>query len=241
MIKPGLGSCARAPGVGIRRLGLRLFGIISLLSTPLWAQLSSDLDDSKFYAESKQVNQFFRRFNGEEDERGNRFYPDDKLYRSVKLRKRYLATLFDESNTGMSSEAKVEFARYVLDKNENTVLNFHGPNWFSEVEATFALKGKEIPVTLFMKLEKDHLGHKWVVEKVYVEFFNSYFKRDTTLIGKFIHPMSHELDFMTLRKAFSYNDSVSQFTEKKFVPDHLSLFLYEVKNGNLKFQYSRIG
>ena len=66
--------------------------------------------------------------------------------------------------------------------------------------------------------------------------FEPYFKRDTTQVGKFLHPLSHELDFMNLRKAFNNKDSVSQFTVKRFVPDHLSVFLYEVKKGNLKFK-----
>lgn len=65
--------------------------------------------------------------------------------------------------------------------------------------------------------------------------FEPYFKRDTTKVGKFLHPLSHELDFMNLRKAFNNKDSVSQFTVKRFVPDHLSVFLYEIKKGNLKF------
>src|SRR5689334_12532134 len=137
MICLGL-AFAKAQGVGVRRLGLRLFGIVSLLSTPLWAQLATDLgDESKLYAESKQVNQFFRRFNGEEDEKGKRYNPSDKLYRSQKLRKKYLSILFDDSNSGMSSDLKVEFVKHVLDKNESTILDFHGNNWFSEVHATF--------------------------------------------------------------------------------------------------------
>jgi hypothetical protein len=231
-------TCNKTDGVGIRRLGLRLFGIISLLSTPLFAQLADDMgDESKLYAESKQVNQFFRRFNGEEDEKGKRYNPDDKLYHSAKLRKRYLSILFDESNSGMEANLKVEFVKQVLDHNEKTLLDFHGDNWFSEVEATFMAKGKPTPVTLFMKLEKNHLGYKWVIQKVHSKYFESYFSRDTARIGQFIHPLSHELDFMTLRKAFTYRDSISQFTVKDFVPDHLSLFLYEVKNGNLKFEY----
>jgi hypothetical protein len=41
---------------------------------------------------------------------------------------------------------------------------------------------------------------------------------------------------MNLRKALSNRDSVSQFSAKRFVPDHLSLFLYEIKKGNLKFK-----
>ncbi len=211
--------------------------VIALFSSPLRAQLVNEMDDeSKLYAESKQVNQFFRRFNGEEDEKGNRYYPPDKQYRAVKLRKKYLGILFDESNGGMSNALKAQFAKEVLDKPGSAILNFHGPGWFSEVHATFIVDGRAQPINLFMELEKDHLGSKWVINKVHADVLEPYFMRDTAKVGRFLHPMSHELDFMNLRKAFAISDSVSQFTVKKFVPDHLSVFLVEIKKGNMKFQ-----
>lgn len=211
--------------------------LIVALSIPSYAQLVDDMEDeSKFYAQSKQVNQFFRRFNGEEDEKGNRYYPRDKQYRSTKLRKKYLSILFDESNKGISSTLKTEFVKYVLDQPDSAVLNFHGPAWFSEVTTVFSMNGKDQPITLFMELEKDHLGYKWVIRKVYAEMFNVFFNRDTTKVGRFLHPLSHELDFMNLRKEFSNSDSIAQYASKKFVPDHLSVFLYEIKKGNLKFK-----
>jgi hypothetical protein len=194
------------------------------------------MDETRLYAESKQVNQFFRRFNGEEDEKGNRYYPGNKNYRNVKLRKKYLGILFDENNSGISSSLKTEFAKDILDKSETSVLDFHGDGWFSEVHAVFSMNGRDQPVTLFMQLEKDHLGYKWVIERVQADMFTPYFVRDTTKVGRFLHPMSHELDFMNLHKAFSNNDSLSQYTAKKFAPDHLSVFLYEIKRGNLKFR-----
>ena len=210
---------------------------LSLLTISSVAQLVTDMDDeSKLYAESKQVNQFFRRFNGEEDEKGNRYYPGDKPYRSAKLRKKYLGILFDENNNGISHALKTQFVKEVLDKPESAILNFHSPGWFSEVHATFAVNGKPQPVILFMELEKDHLGSKWVINKVHADAFEPYFVRDTSKVGRFLHPMSHELDFMNLRKALANGDSVSQFTVKRFVPDHLSLFLYEIKKGNLRFE-----
>ncbi len=213
--------------------------IITLFLTPsgLHAQIVGDMEDeSKLYAQSKQVNQFFRRFNGEEDEKGNRYYPNDKQYRNTKLRKSYLGILFDESNRGISPSLKAEFTKHVVDKGELSILDFHGLNWFSEVNTVFTMNGKDQPMTLFMELEKDHLGYKWVIRKVYSDFFKPYFIRDTTKVGRFLHPLSHELDFMNLRKAFDHRDSISQFTVKQFVPDHLSVFLYEMKKGNLKFK-----
>jgi len=209
-----------------------LFSLL-FLSYTTRAQLI-DNDESKLYAESKQVNQFIRRFNGEEDEKGNRYYASDKLFQSPKLRKKYLDVLFDESNKGISAALRSEFSKLVMDK--PLFLDFHGGSWFSEVQTTFSLNGKDQPVTLFMELEKDHLGSKWVIQKVYTQMFSSSFARDTVKIGRFLHPMSHELDFMNLRKVFENRDSVSQFTSKSFTPDYLSVFLYEVKKGNLKFK-----
>lgn len=214
-----------------------LLTVIMLLSSPLLhAQIVED--ESRLYAESKQVNQFFRRFNGEEDEKGNRYYPNDKQYRSIKLRKNYLEILFDESNQGIDPSLKVEFVKQVLNKEALSILDFHGPQWFSEVHTTFTMNGKNQFITLFMELEKDHLGHKWVISKAYADLFTPYFERDTTKVGRFLHPLSHELDFMNLRKAFTRSDSITQFTQKQFVPDHLSLLLYEIKKGNLKFKSS---
>jgi len=208
---------------------------LSLLTTAdLRAQLVGDMDESKLYAQSKQVNQFFRRFNGEEDEKGNRYYPRDKQYQSPKLRKKYMGTLFDESNGGMDVRLKAEFAKQALDK--PAILDFHGGNWFSEVHTPFTFNGKDETVILFLEIEKDKQGYKWVVSKVHADVFAPVFVRDTTRVGRFIHPMSHELDFMNLRKAFANSDSVSQFASKRFTPDYLTLFLYEIKQGTLKFR-----
>jgi hypothetical protein len=212
--------------------------LLLITSSSLFAQLVNEMEDeSKLYAQSKQVNQFFRRFNGEEDEKGNRYYPYDKQYRSSKLRKKYLEILFDESNPGMSFALKTEFVKEILAKKDSAILNFHGSEWFSEVSTVFSMNGKDQFVTLFMELEKDHLGYKWVIHKVHADMFNTYFLRDTSKVGRFLHPMSHELDFMNLRKAFISSDSISQYTTRQFTPDHLSVFLYEIKKGNLKFKY----
>src|SRR5262249_50819504 len=158
---------------------------------------------------------FFRRFNGEEDEKGNRYYEGDKKYRDVKLRRKYMEILFDAANAGMSRDLKVDFVKSVIDKSNPGVLDFHKPGWFCEVQTKFSFKGKSIPITLFMELEKAQLGTKWVISKVYADEFARSFKRDTARVGKFLHPMSHELDFMNLRKAFMA-DSVTQFASKKF-------------------------
>jgi hypothetical protein len=219
---------------------MRIFFLVTLQIaislSALQGQGLIEADESKLYAQTKQVNQFFRRFNGEEDEKGERYYPKDKQYRSVKLRKKYLGILFDEANTGISTELKIQFAKDVLDKSDPAVLNFHGTGWFCEVRTTFTQQGKNFPVILFMELEKAQLGSKWVISRVHIDMFEQRFRRDTAKVGQFLHPLSHELDFMNLRKAFLNPDSVSQYVSKHFSPDHLTLFLTEVQKGNMKFK-----
>jgi hypothetical protein len=212
-----------------------VLGLATTLSVQ--AQLVSDMDDeSRLYAETKQVNQFFRRFNGEEDDKGERYDVKDRQYQSVKLRKKYLGMLFDASNAGLKSDLKTQFGKDLLEGAKPIVLDFHGGNWFAEVHTTFMYNNKAQTIILFLTLEKDHLGTKWVIDRVHADMFDPYFKRDTTKVGKFLHPLSHELDFMNLRKAFQNTDSVSQFAGKRFVADHLSVFLYEIKKGSLKFK-----
>jgi hypothetical protein len=222
----------------MRSLRLLVLAISLLASLHAYAQVGNDMDDeSKLYAQTKQVNQFFRRFNGEENEKGDRYYPGDKKYQDPKLRKKYLAMLFDGGNTSFSNDLKIQFAKDVLDKDKPGILDFHAPGWVAEVRTIFTVNGKDQSVSLYMALEPDHLGYKWVISKVYSDIFSTYFKRDTTKIGQFLHPMSHELDFMNLRKAFMTVDSVAQFASKHFIPDYLTLFLYEVKKGTMKFKY----
>src|SRR5690348_17556933 len=102
---------------------------LTLLCSPLRAQLVGAMEDeSRLYAESKQVNQFFRRFNGEEDEKGNRYYPGDKQFHSEKLRRQYLRMLFDENNTGINNTLKSDFVKDVLNQSEKSILNLHDRN-----------------------------------------------------------------------------------------------------------------
>jgi hypothetical protein len=76
-----------------------------------------------------------------------------------------------------------------------------------------------------------------VISNVYFDRFESWFThlQDTTNLKYFIHPMSHELDFMNLHKAFKETENLDYYLELGYVPDMISLFVMEMKNGNLNF------
>ncbi len=98
-------------------------------------------DESTLYAQTKQVNQFFRRFNGEENFQGERYYPEDKEYRDPKLRKSYLENLFNKENPYITPDLQDEFIKQILNVKNRFTLIFmvaigllrSQPNFFSTV------------------------------------------------------------------------------------------------------------
>jgi hypothetical protein len=197
----------------------------------------SPKDDGRFAASTKQVNQFFRRFNAEESQDGSkRYYTGDPLFRDRELRGKFISILFDNETSGISGELKTEFMREVLSESQPQFLNFHEGEWFAEVSSTFQYKGRSENVTLFLKIQPEGLGYEWVLEKVIFQPFKDIFKKQTGTDKNFIHPLSHELGFMNLRKAFENSDTPESYTAKEYVPDYLTLFLYELKKGSIKFE-----
>ncbi|RLD39321.1 MAG: hypothetical protein DRI74_01265 [Bacteroidetes bacterium] len=218
------------------RLFLFLF-IISSFGT-LKSQIVDDVlgDEGMFYAETKQVNQFFRRFNNEEGLDGVRYYKRDKEYRNPKTREKYLNMLFDNKNTALTLNIRDAFKADIL-ADSNLFLNFHSGGWFAEVKTLFSYKGEDKTVTFFLELEQENMGYKWVITNVYFEPFSEILVDKKSDVSKFLHPMSHEIDFMNLIKVFNDKKYIENYTIKTFQPDFLTLFLYEFKQGYFEFKY----
>jgi hypothetical protein len=193
-------------------------------------------DDGRFAASTKQLNQFFRRFNGEESVDGStRFYPGDAGYRDIPLRKGFLSILFDNQTSSISPDLKDQFIQNVLSDSYPQYLVFHREGWYAEVETEFMFKGKREKATLLMKLQPERLGYEWVIDQVTFEPFKNLFNKPVGDQKDFLHPLSHELGFMNLRKAFQDSDMPESFTSNTYKPDYLAIFLYEMKQNNLRF------
>jgi len=193
-------------------------------------------DESFMYAETKQINQFFRRFNAEETLEGKRLYDGDPGYRDISMRTKYIQMLFDKENVNISSDVKASFIKEVTDSKKPEYLDYYGGRWFAEVDTKFTYQGQSRTVVLFLELEEENQGIKWVINNVYFYPFTELFYTDSTAMKKFLHPMSHELDFMNLIKVFKEPKTVEYYFDHDYKPDFKTLFLYEVKRGNLVFE-----
>ena len=196
------------------------------------------MDETELYAMTKQMGQFMRRFNYEEDQFGNQLNPKDPRYRNNEMRRQSLPILFDQEKYGTQTELQRYFIEDVT-KDENNYMTFLGGRWYSEVSATFKYNGKPVNVMLFLAVEKEGLGSKWVLTNVYFSEFNKMFPTGeiTEKEKYFLHPMSHELDFMNIYKAFQNAEVIEYYASKEFQPDYLTLFFYEIKKGNLVFKH----
>ncbi len=213
------------------------FAIISIVSGQGLGGPGTIKDDGRLAASTKQVNQFFRRFNGEESVDGNtRFYRGDSLFQNTNLRKGFVSILFDNQTSPISSNLKNQFIKQVISSEHPQFLLFHRPGWFAEVETGFIYKGSREKVTLIMKIQPQGLGYEWIIDHVIFEPFKKVFNKPSGNGKDFLHPLSHELGFMNLRRAFQDSSSPESFTSSAYKPDYLSLFLYEMKQNNLQFE-----
>jgi len=196
-----------------------------------------DVDETALYAMTKQMSQFFSRFNNEEDQFGKKTWPSNPAYRNQEIRKERLPLLFDQQNPRTTGTLR-DFFIDDLTKSDSSFLKFTGGRWYSEVSATFIFKGKEVQVILILMIEKENLGSKWVLTNIYFPTFSKMFPvtKMSDREKSFLHPMSHELDFMNIYKAFKEPEVIEYYASKAFKADYLSLFFYEVKLGNMKFK-----
>jgi len=192
-------------------------------------------DTRSFYAETKQVSQFIRRFNGEENVMGKRLPYLDTAYRDAGLRRIFIPALFGSANSDIAPSLKRAFINDVTNTEDPKFLDFHGKDWFGEAYVKFARGNTEVFITLFMELVKENLGSKWVIADIYYPPYEDLYVRDEDSPTRFLHPMSHELDFMNIHKAFDYPKYIEYYAHKDYHPDYLTLLFYEIKKGEMKF------
>ena len=197
----------------------------------------AEADERALYTMTKQMSQFMSRFNYEEDQYGKKIHPDSSDYRNKDKRKTALPLLFDMENQRTNGSLR-DFFIEDLTQDDSNYFEFLGGEWYSEVSATFKWEGKTIDISMIFAIEKENLGSKWVLTNVFFSEFNKLFpKGDIAEQQKhFLHPMSHELDFMNIYKIFKTPECIEYYASESYSTDYLSIFFYEIKQGNLVFE-----
>ena len=220
---------------------LTLFVVLNCVNS-IRSQTYSNLgdvqtDERELYTMTKQMSQFMSRFNYEEDQYGKKIHPDSADYRNKENRKIILPLLFDMENPRTNGSLR-DFFIDDLTKEDSNYFEFLGGEWYSEVSATFKWKGELVDISMIFAIEQENLGSKWVLTNVFFSEFSKLFpKGDIAEQQKhFLHPMSHELDFMNIYKVFKTPECIEYYASESYSTDYLSIFFYEIKQGNLVFE-----
>ena len=75
--------------------------------------------------------------------------------------------MFDKFNPRTSGNLKNYFIDDVTNSNQPIYLNFLDSDWYAEVSATFTVNGIDEKIILFLTIEQENLGSKWVLSNVY--------------------------------------------------------------------------
>lgn len=190
--------------------------------------------DGRMFAETKQISQFFSRFNNNEDIKGVAYTDTNK--RNNKQRELFIAALFDAEKYNSENIISKKFIQQVCNKKSPQFLHFVNENWLAEIKAQFLYNGFEKEMTLFLKIEKSGKGSKWVISHIIFEPFAKHYEQEIDTFSNFLHPMSHELSFMNLNKELNKKENLKPYFPSEHEPDYLTLMSFEIKKGNLKFQ-----
>jgi len=213
-----------------------LWGLISVGSSRLCAQKIATGDITDLYAATKQLSQFIKRFNNEEDRQGVAYDPKSKFYREPEQRKQYLKLLFDEQSIVIPQNLRAGFIADITRSDSPVFLDFFGGDWFAEVKVTVTYNSKEEEAILFMVLEKAGQGYKWVIDRVYFRPYAPHIRSVTKNPNNFLHPQSHELGFMNLNRVFESPVTAEDYTSQSYhPPEQLQIFMYDLRRGAIKF------
>jgi len=203
------------------------------------AQPLGVLDEEYLHTMNKQVSQFFSRFNCEENPMGVKYLPTDTNYRNQTMRRNVLQLMFDNTNTLFTPRLREMFIEDMTSSPSN-FFEFGGGRWYAEVNAEF-VQGKEpIDFVFDLVIEQAQWGYKWVIAKVHCDEYDRMYNKDVSdraRMRMILHPMSHEVDFMTMRNAFANTDYIQLYAKQDHEPDYLSLFMQDIKRGTIKFKY----
>lgn len=211
----------------------KCFLLIILFCSIAQAQNSWTWDDQVFALNVSQIDEFIKRFNGE-SEIITQKKPKNSFVKSL-TRKDLILSLFDRSVSIDTQQVRF-FVTQVDQPKEKKFISFYDDNWYAKLECKIRYLGKPEKVTLTLKVESDeNFSSKWVIRGIDAEFLRLNISEDESL---FLHPASEGTNFINIRELFSADKrKVKGFLYQNFHEGKIALFLNELIEGNIEYEY----
>lgn len=201
----------------------KLIFFLLLVMYDSYAQLDTSWQ-REFTEHVKSMDEFMKRFNGEEAYPGLAASAENFL-------KLNLFSLLDHQMSQNSKQGALDFVSAIIDN--NVKLNYADTLWYAEARCDITYKGKARQMTLFLRPERirDN-SFRWVLCGADGITGNLISMNDKSAIS----PVEHEIHFMELQSIFK-NDKQHVFGYRAdgYKIDQLSVFLTLIYTGQINF------
>lgn len=220
--------------------------LVSILSA--WSNADSQIIESNsnrekiFVFEVKHIDEFIERFNNEQRSLIVSFvkmnYPGIIVDRAS-----LVSNLFNLQKKSWNKQEVDSFFNQVTNKENPVYLDFYSRNWYAEALCGFKYKGKQADVVLILMIQQEaNGGSKWVIMSANSRFITAP-KKEISFLGedrglKFLNPMSHATNFMSLSNAFYDKQHIWDYLDTGFINYSSSkTFLQALLKNELEYQY----
>ncbi len=176
------------------------------------------------FAKVKQIDEFIHRFNFNV----NKFNPE---VLGIERREEQIPLLFERTYKSQNEQKVDDFSWAAM---YSPRLSFYNPNWYALVKCEAMYKSKLVHIDLTLKVQiSENGGASWIIAGADTPFL--YAKADCNDPSKMIPPSNNEVGFVGLYRVFNDKNNLSAYYPNNYQPDYLSILLYAVKNGEIKF------
>ncbi len=211
-----------------------VWGWLLLGGQVAWAQSAFTEEEASFLFSVKQVDEFFERFNHEENtllrQHLGRMFPDREITRQEMIK-----GLFNYADRNWDLQDISAFLAQVSQPEQPVLLSFYDRDWYAELDCAVIYEGQPQQARLTMRVERlpGSSATKWVLAAAAAEFLELPRNADPT---QSLSPASHGTDFMNLDRALEDGMNVRSYLPQNYRADVLTLFLKAHADGKLEFR-----
>ena len=182
---------------------------------------SNSQRELNFVFEVKQIDEFFERFNNEQNSFLASYirlkYPGVQITRSS-----LLESLFNTEVHGAEADLIREFCLQVADSARPEYLDFYRGEWYAEAVCKFKLNGQLTEAVVLLKIQQEENGgSKWIIVSAFSKRLGV---TDLPVIFpykpgccQFLNPMSHATNFISLSRALRDKTNLSDYLDTGFM------------------------
>lgn len=182
---------------------------------------SNSKRELNFVFEVKQIDEFFERFNNDQHSLLASYvklkYPEIEINRISMIK-----SLFNTRVGGSGPDLIQEFCTQVSDTSKPAYLDFYSGDWYAEAVCKFKLNGQVTEVLILLKIQQEENGGaKWMIARAFSKRLTS---SDQAIVFplkisccKFLNPMSHATNFISLSRAFTDKRNLSDYLDADFL------------------------